>query len=141
MREIGDDEANVEAEPRRLDAGDRAPLPVPGLGAMARLGIAAHDVLVVEGALDADSVRRLVDLPGQRLGSGKAEDVIDAVILAPGHRLGPRIMPVAAKQDAGRRPRLADMPRQPAQMRSHLDAGRRLARAQDHATGRLFSVS
>jgi hypothetical protein len=64
---------------------------------MARLGIAAHDVLVIEGALAADSVRHLVDFLGQRLGSGKAEDVIDA----PGHRLGPRIMPVAAKLDAG----------------------------------------
>ena len=32
VREIGDDEADVEAEPRRLDAGDGAPLSVPGFG-------------------------------------------------------------------------------------------------------------
>lgn len=60
---------------------------------------------------------------------------MDTVILAPGHRLRPRIMPIAAKQDAGRRPLLANMPHQPAQMRSDLDAGRRLARAQDHGDG------
>ncbi len=104
---------------------------------MARLGIAAHDVLVIEGALDADSVRRLVDFLGQRLGSGKAEDVIDAVIFTPGHRLGPRIVPIAAKQDASGRPRFADMSGQPAQMRSHLDAGRK-RRFQATASSGIF---
>ena len=42
--EIGDDEADVETEPRRLDAGDGASLLVPGAGPVARLGEAAHDV-------------------------------------------------------------------------------------------------
>ena len=38
VREIGDDEANVEAEPRRLDARDGAALLVPGFGLVPRLG-------------------------------------------------------------------------------------------------------
>ena len=41
--EVGDDEADVEAERRGFDAGDGAPLAVPGFGLVARLGIAAHD--------------------------------------------------------------------------------------------------
>ena len=64
---------------------------------MPRLGITAHDILVVDGALGANGVRRFVDLLVERLRAGKAEDVIDAVILAPRHRLRSRVMPVAAE--------------------------------------------
>ena len=41
--EVGDDEADVEAEPRRLDTCDGAPLLVPGACLVARLGIAAQN--------------------------------------------------------------------------------------------------
>jgi len=51
--EIGDDEADVEAEPRGLDAGDGAPLLVPGAGPVARLGVAAWVFLLI-GALLAE---------------------------------------------------------------------------------------
>ena len=135
MREIGDDEADVEAEPRRLDAGDGAALSVPGFGPVPRLGVTAHDILVVDGALGANGVRRFVHLLRQGLRAGKAEDVIHAVILAPRHRLRSRVMPVASKQDARLRPALADMPRQPAQMSANLDAGRRLAGTQHDGDG------
>ena len=39
--EARDDEADVEAELRRLDTGDGAPFAIPGLCLVARLGIAA----------------------------------------------------------------------------------------------------
>lgn len=127
IRKIGDDEANVEPQPRRLDAGDRAALPAPGPSPVARLGVGAHDVSVFEGALDTDSLGRLIDFHGQRPVSGKAEDIIEAMIFMPGHRLGPRIMSVAAKQDALIRPAVVEMAQEPAQMSADLDAGRRLA--------------
>ena len=98
---------------------------------MARLGEAAHDVLVADCALGPHGVGRLVDFPGERLGSGKAEHVVDAVFLAPGHRLGPRVVPVAAKQDARHRPAGSDTAHEPAQMSANLDARGRLAGTQD----------
>src|SRR5208337_2890256 len=66
---------------------------------------------------------------------GKAENIIDAIVFTPCHRLRSRVMSVAAKQDARLRPALADMPRQPAQMCANLDAGRRLAGTQHDDDG------
>ena len=80
--EVGDDEADVEAEPRGLDAGDGAPFLVPGAGPVARLGVATHDVFVADGALGANGVGGLVDLSRERLRAGKAEYVIDVVLFA-----------------------------------------------------------
>ena len=94
MIEIGDDEADVETEPRRLDAGDGAPLFVPGAGPVTRFGEAAHDVEIGERALGAHGVGGGVDLSRERLRAGKAEDIVDT-LFAPGHRLGPGVMAVA----------------------------------------------
>jgi hypothetical protein len=80
--EAGDDEADVEAERRRLNTGDGAPFAIPGLCLVARLGIAAQNRQVPDGALRADVVGDLVDFSGERLGTGQAEDVVDAVVLA-----------------------------------------------------------
>ena len=46
--DVGDDEADIEALGRRLDARGHASLAVPGLGAVTRLGIAAqrHDLFL-----------------------------------------------------------------------------------------------
>ena len=49
------------------------------LAAMRGLGEAADRVLVLDGALDADRIGDVLDLGGQRLGAGEAEDVVDAV--------------------------------------------------------------
>ena len=65
--EIGDDEADVEPEPRGFDAGDGASFRVPGTGPVAGLGLAAHDILVDERAFRANGVGRLLDLARQRL--------------------------------------------------------------------------
>jgi hypothetical protein len=47
MREIGDDEADVEAEPRRLDAGDGAPVSVPGFCPVPRLRVASMNMSLI----------------------------------------------------------------------------------------------
>ena len=52
-RDVGDDVANVETEPRRLDAGCDAALPRPGLSRVGGLGEATHGFLV----FDARSTR------------------------------------------------------------------------------------
>ncbi len=91
--------------------GDGASFSVPGFGPMPRLRVTACCILVVDGAR---CERRPPFRPPSlmRASSGKAEDVIHAVIVAPRHRLQPGVMPVASKQDARLRPALADMPRQ-----------------------------
>ena len=81
--EAGDDETDVEAELRRLNTGDGAPFAIPGLCLVARLGIAAQNRQVLDGASRADVVSDLVDFSGERLGTGQTEDVVDAVVLAP----------------------------------------------------------
>src|SRR5674476_307504 len=51
--EAGDDEADVEAELRRLDTGDGAPFAIPGLCLVARLGIVPiHPLLIELGLLE-----------------------------------------------------------------------------------------
>jgi hypothetical protein len=65
--ETGDDEADVEAEHRRLNTGDRAPFAIPGLCLVARLGIAAQNRQVLDGASRADVVSDLVDFSGESL--------------------------------------------------------------------------
>src|SRR6476646_7420019 len=75
--------------------GLKAPFAIPGLCLVAGLGIAAQNRQVLDGASGADVVSDLVDFSGERLGAGQAEDVVDAVVLAPRHRLRPSIVPVA----------------------------------------------
>src|SRR5712671_4033093 len=70
--EAGDDEADVEAEHRRLNTGDGAPFAIPGLCLVARLGIAAQNRQVLDGASRADIVGDLVDFSGERLGTRQA---------------------------------------------------------------------
>jgi hypothetical protein len=81
-RDIGDDVADVETEPRRRDAGCDAALSRPGFSGVGGLGEATHSVLVFDCARDADRVGELVDLGSQSLGAGEAEDLIDAVRFA-----------------------------------------------------------
>ena len=73
-RDVGDDVADVETEPRRLDAGYDAALSRPGFRGVGGLGEAAHGVLVFDCARDADRVGELLDLGRQGLGAGEAED-------------------------------------------------------------------
>src|SRR5712671_4119614 len=100
--EARDDEADVEAELGRLNTGDGAPFAIPGLCLVAGLGIAAQNSQVLDGASRADVVGDLVDFSGERLGTGQTEDVVDAVVLAPRHRLRPSIVPVATERNSRR---------------------------------------
>ena len=45
-RDVGDDVADVETKPRRLDACGDAAFPLPGLGGMGGLGKAAHETRI-----------------------------------------------------------------------------------------------
>ena len=117
---------------------------VPGLGGVGELAVAAD----LRGpALDPPQ-RRLLgevrDAPEQHRVAGQAEDVADAVALAPAHGLGPAVVAVAAHQDVDRRPAGADAADHVAQHQRHLGAVRRLAGAQDDrhrlAGGRLVDV-
>src|SRR5665811_448740 len=101
---------SVEAELRRLNTGDGAPFAIPGLCLVARLGIAAQNRQVLDGASRADVVGDLIDFFGERLGTGQAEDVVDAVVLAPRHRLRPSIVPVATERNLSLIPPSADVP-------------------------------
>src|ERR1019366_260084 len=107
--------------------GDGTPFAIPGLCLVAGLGIAAQNSQVLDGASRADVVGDLVDFSGERLGTGQTEDVVDAVVLAPCHRLRPSIVPVAAECDACVVPPCADVPYQASKMGTHLDAAWRLA--------------
>ena len=80
--DVRDHVADVDAEPRGLDAGSDAALLSPGLGRVRGLGKAAHRILVVDGPRHPDRVGGVLDLGGERLGAGQAEDVSDAVVLA-----------------------------------------------------------
>ena len=72
---------------------------------------------------------------------GDHEDVIEAVIFAPRHGLGPGVMAIAPEGDARCRPTLPDVPHETAQMSTHLDAGRRLTRPQhDRDRAAAFGV-
>jgi hypothetical protein len=96
------------------------------------LGIAAHHGLIVDRAFGSNGVGGLVDLSCERLGAGQAKDVVDAVLLTPGRRLGAGVMAVAAEGDVRFGPAPANVPDQAAQMRTNLNAARRLAGAQDN---------
>src|SRR5471030_1420734 len=124
--EAGDDEADVEAELGGLNTGDGAPFAIPGLCLVAGLGIAAQNRQVLDGASRADVVGDFVDFSGERLGARQAEDVVDAVGLAPRHRLRPSIVPVATERNSRLVPSRADAPYQAAKMSTDLDAARRL---------------
>src|SRR5665648_913871 len=119
--EAGDDEADVEAELRRLNTGDGAPFAIPGLCLVARLGIAAQNRQVLDGASRADVVGDLVDFSGERLGTGQTEDVVDAVVLAPCHRLRPSICLLYTSPSPRLVPSRADVPYQASKMGTHLD--------------------
>src|SRR5258708_37350051 len=108
--EAGDAEADVEAAHCRLNTGDGAPFAIPGLGLVARLGIAAQNRQVLGGASRADVVGDLVDFSGERLGARQAEDVVDAGVLEPRHRLRPSIVPVATERNSRPWPSPADVP-------------------------------
>lgn len=64
---------------RRLNAGNGVPIRDPRDFPGARLGLAAQNRQVLDGAAGADIADYVVDFRGKRLGIGPTEDVVDAV--------------------------------------------------------------
>ena len=62
----------------------------------------------------------------------QAEDVVDAVVLAPGHGLGPSVVGISPEGEAGARPVPADAAHQVLEEGADLGTRRRLARAQEN---------
>ena len=68
--------------------------------------------------------------------AGQAEDVVAAVVLAPGHGLGPSVVGISPEGEPGARPVPADAAHQVLEEGADLDPRGRLARAQGRtATG------
>ncbi len=127
----GDDVACVEAARRRLEPGDDAAFPVPRAGGVIEVGEAAHPVGAGLGAAHLEVV---ADLPGeavQRRIAGQPEDEVDAVVLAPVHRLVAAVMAVPAEGQPGARPVPADTADKVLQQGADLDPRGRLAGAQE----------
>ena len=86
---------------------------------MTNLGEVAHPVSVVDGPRRGDGIGDLAQLGLKRLGSGQAEEIMDAVRLAEVHGLGACIMTVAADGDPGCRPLRPDTAVKAADMGAH----------------------
>ena len=106
--ERGDDVARIEAAGRRLQPGDDTAFPAPRAGGVIEAGEAAHPVGAGLGAAHLEIVADLVCKAVQRGVAGQAEDVVDAVRLAPGHGLSPAVVAVAPESQPGARPVPAD---------------------------------
>ena len=102
--EIGDDEAAVDTLGSGLDAGDDAALDYPTLGGVVEFTVATDLFRPAVEAADGGILGEIADLAQQHAVAGEAEDVADALALAPCHRLGPAVMAVAAHQNLDRRP-------------------------------------
>ena len=83
--ERGDDVARVEAARRSLEPGDDAAFAVPRAGGVIEAGEAAHLLRAGLGAAHPDVVGDIVGEAVQHGIARQAEDVVDAVRLAPHH--------------------------------------------------------
>ena len=92
--ERGDDVARVEAARGRLQPGDDTAFAAPGTGGVGEDGEAPHPVRAGFGAAHLEVVGHLVGETVQHAVAGQAEDVVDAVVLAPRHGLGPSVVAV-----------------------------------------------
>ncbi|MDE0275523.1 MAG: hypothetical protein OYH76_06480 [Defluviicoccus sp.] len=106
--ERGDDVARVEAARGGLEPGDDPAQAVPRAGGVIELGEAADLVGIGLGVARPDGGGGLVGEGVQHRIPHQAEDVVDAVVLAPCHRLGPAVVTVAPEGQPGARPVPAD---------------------------------
>src|SRR4029079_14142312 len=107
------------ASPRRPPP---PPLLVPRLGRVTRLGKAAQNLSLVHGPAHPDIVGGGVDPAVEHNIAGGPENVVDAVVLAPRHRLFATVMAVATDSDVGVGPVSADAPDQAAEQLANLRA-------------------
>src|SRR5258707_12961632 len=103
-----DDIARIEASGGGLETRHDAARRGPAFGGVAELGPSSALVLFALGAAHAEIVGEDADLRMQHVVAGEPEDVIDAVRLAPSHRLGTGIVAIATPADAGLGPMPTD---------------------------------
>src|SRR3954468_22448632 len=108
--QAGDDEPAIRSPVRSLDPGDHPTLDAPGLGGIGELAVAANLLALAFDPAHGGSLGEALHPGEQDLVAGQAEDVADAVALAPSHRLGPAVVAVAADQDVDLGPAGADSP-------------------------------
>ena len=99
--ERGDDIAGIEAARGGLQAGDDPAFAAPGAGGVGEGGEGPHPVCAGLGPAHLEVVGHLVCEGGKRPIAREAEDVVDAVLLAPGHDLRTAVMAVAPEDDSG----------------------------------------
>jgi len=141
----GDDEAAVEAPVVASIRAATDVCPLPGLGGITGLGIAAEHAQTARcrvqrpvggvgiGA-DDDAV-----LGMEHRDAGQAGDIVNVVIAVPRRDLRPPVMTIAAQRDAGVGPVTADAPDQAADIAHRLRPRRRLPVFISIATGRVVS--
>jgi hypothetical protein len=132
VAEVGDDEAGIGAVAAGLDAGDDTADPPPAAGGVMEF-LEAADLAGVRIGLEAGRGARLqaADVALQRAGGSQAEDIVEAVRLAPVEHFRAGVVAVGAQQDLHLRPGGADRADQAAEKSPDLDAFRSFRRAQD----------
>ena len=130
--ERGDDVAGVEAARGGLQPGDDPAFAVPRTGGIVEGGEAPHLFGAGLGAAHLEVVGDAVCEAVQHGIARQAEDVVDAVLLAPRHGLGPAVVAVSPEGEPGARPVPADAAHQVLEEGADLGARRRLARAQEN---------
>src|SRR5512133_3335301 len=102
VAEVGDDEAGIGAVAAGLDAGDDAADPAPAVGGIEEFLEAAH-FAIARRRLDRRRLEtcrgaflQAADMALQRTGRGEAEDVVDAIRLAPVEDLRTGVVAVGA---------------------------------------------
>ena len=113
--EVGDDEAGIGALAASFDPGDDAADPAPAAGGVKEF-LEAADLAGARIGLETGGGARLQadNVALQRAGRGEAEDVVDAVCLAPAEHFRAGVVAVGAQQDLRLRPGGADRPQQAA---------------------------
>ncbi len=132
LRQAGHDEARVDFPFGRKEARDDAAHAPPGAGGVGETAMAPQRVAPLAQSFVRQTRRERGDAFVEYGVAGQAEDMIDAVGLAPLHHRRPPVMAVAAQRDAGVPPMAADATEQATKVAAQLDARWRLAGAQDH---------
>src|SRR6201990_3632362 len=101
MREASYHIADIETLRGGLDPRDDAPIDMPRLRAVARLGVAADRCRACLSATHPYIVGDGLDQSAEHVVARQTEHEVDAIGIAPLHHLRARIMAVAANGDVG----------------------------------------
>src|SRR6201990_2174686 len=120
MREASYHIADIETLRGGLDPRDDAPIDMPRLRAVARLGVAADRCRACLSTTHPYIVGDGLDQTAEHVVATKAEYEVDAILIAPLHHLWACIVAVAANGDVGMWPVLPDGAQQASQMTAYL---------------------